>query len=187
MKKLIIGITAADGVRIGKMLLELLANMPEVETHLIISKNAEVNFRLECKTVLSEIETLADFCYSPDNMAARISSGSFITDGMIIAPCSMKTLSAVANGYSDNLITRAADVCLKEARKLVLMPREMPLGIIHLRNMLCAAEAGCVIVPPMLTFYNGSKTIDDMILHALGKVLLQFEIEIPEFRPWKGE
>ena len=120
-------------------------------------------------------------------MAAAISSGSFYTDGMIVAPCSMKTLSAIANGYSDSLLIRAADVCIKECRKVVLMPREMPLSRIHLRNMSLAAEAGCVIVPPMLTFYNGSKSVDDMVNHALGKALMQFGIVLPGFQSWRGD
>ena len=106
---------------------------------------------------------------------------------MIVAPCSMKTLSAIANGYSDSLLIRAADVCIKECRKVVLMPREMPLSRIHLRNMSLAAEAGCVIIPPMLTFYNGSKSVDDMINHALGKALMQFGIVLPGFQSWRGD
>lgn len=131
-------------------------------------------------------EALADVCYPPEDLAAAISSGSFYTDGMIVAPCSMKTLSAIANGYSDSLLIRAADVCIKECRKVVLMPREMPLSRIHLRNMSLAAEAGCVIIPPMLTFYNGSKSVDDMINHALGKALMQFGIVPPGFQSWRG-
>ena len=151
-----------------------------------MSRNADTNLRLELGMGRAAAEALADVCYPPEDLAAAISSGSFYTDGMIVAPCSMKTLSAIANGYSDSLLIRAADVCIKECRKVVLMPREMPLSRIHLRNMSLAAEAGCVIVPPMLTFYNGSKSVDDMINHALGKALMQFGIVLPGFRSWRG-
>ena len=179
MKKIIVGISAADGVQIGVRLLTLLREIPDVETHLVMSRNADTNLRLE-------LGMGRDVCYPPEDLAAAISSGSFYTDGMIVAPCSMKTLSAIANGYSDSLLIRAADVCIKECRKVVLMPREMPLSRIHLRNMSLAAEAGCVIVPPMLTFYNGSKSVDDMINHALGKALMQFGIVPPGFQSWRG-
>ena len=178
MKKIIVGISAADGVQIGVRLLKLLREIPDVETHLVMSRNGMVR---------AAVAALADVCYPPEDLAAAISSGSFYTDGMIVAPCSMKTLSAIANGYSDSLLIRAADVCIKECRKVVLMPREMPLSRIHLRNMSLAAEAGCVIVAPMLTFYNGSKSVDDMINHALGKALMQFGIVLPGFQSWRGD
>ena len=122
MKKLIVGISAADGVRIGQRLLELLWKMPEVETHLVISRAAERNFQLECGANAADVKALADHCYEPEDMSAAIASGSFITEGMIVAPCSMKALSAIAHGYADNLLVRAADVCLKEKRRVVLMP-----------------------------------------------------------------
>lgn len=186
MKKIIVGISAADGVQIGVRLLTLLREIPDVETHLVMSRNADTNLRLELGMDRAAAEALADVCYPPEDLAATISSGSFYTDGMIVAPCSMKTLSAIANGYSDSLLIRAADVCIKECRKVVLMPREMPLSRIHLRNMSLAAEAGCVIIPPMLTFYNGSKSVDDMVNHALGKALMQFGIVLPGFRSWRG-
>ena len=118
-------------------------------------------------------------------MAAIIASGSFVTDGMIIMPCSMKTLAGIVSGYADNLIQRAADVCIKEGRKVVLVPREMPLSRIHLRNMSEAADLGCVIVPPMLTFYSGQKTLEDEIDHIAGKILLQFGLKSPFFHAWK--
>lgn len=186
MKKIIVGISAADGVQIGVRLLKLLRETPELETHLVMSRNTDTNLRLELGMGRAEAEALADVCYQPENLAAAISSGSFYTDGMIVAPCSMKTLSAIANGYSDSLLTRAADVCIKECRKVVLMPREMPLSRIHLRNMSLAAEAGCVIVPPMLTFYNGSRSVEEMVDHALGKALMQFGITPSGFRSWQG-
>lgn len=186
MKKIIVGISAADGVQIGVRLLKLLKQTQCVETHLVMSRNTDANLRLELGMERAEAEALADICYNPEDLAAAISSGSFYTDGMIVAPCSMKTLSAIANGYSDSLLVRAADVCIKECRKVVLMPREMPLSRIHLRNMSLAAKAGCVIVPPMLTFYNGSKSAEDMIDHALGKALMQFGIVPADFKIWQG-
>ena len=120
-------------------------------------------------------------------MTAEVASGSFWTDGMIVAPCSMRTPAAGAHGYADNLLVRAADVCIKEGRRVVLMPRETPVSIIHIKNMLAAAEAGCAIVPPMLTFYNRPQEIGDIVDHVLGKALMQFGIIPPGFRPWGGD
>ena len=187
MKKLIIGISAADGVRIGWRLLELLREMSEVGTYLVVSRMAEQNFRLECGIEAERVKALANHCYEPENLAAKIASGSFYTDGMIIAPCSMKTLAAIAHGYSDNLLVRAADVCLKENRRVVLMPRETPLSLIHLRNITAAAEAGCAIMPPMLTFYNHPAGMEDQVDHVVGKALMQFGLTPDCFRPWTGE
>ena len=187
MKKLIIGISAADGVRIGWRLLELLREMSEVETYLVVSRMAEQNFRLECGIEAERVKALANHRYEPENLAAKIASGSFYTDGMIIAPCSMKTLAAIAHGYSDNLLVRAADVCLKENRRVVLMPRETPLSLIHLRNITAAAEAGCAIMPPMLTFYNHPAGMEDQVDHVVGKALMQFGLTPDCFRPWTGE
>lgn len=186
MKKIIVGISAADGVEIGLRLLKLMKEVPDLESHLVVSRSGEKNLRLQCAVEPERLAEMADYCYDSEDMAAPIASGSFVTEGMIVAPCSMKTLAAIANGYGDNLLVRAADVCLKERRRLVLMPREMPLGINHIRNMLSAAECGCSIVPPMLTFYNGSRTIEDMVDHALGKAMLQFGICLPGFKSWKG-
>ena len=129
---------------------------------------------------------MADVVHEDDNLGASISSGSFETDGMVIVPCSMKTLSAVAMGFAENLVVRAADVCLKEGRKVVLVPREMPFGKIHCRNMLTAAENGCVIIPPVLTFYNESMTIEGQIDHIIGKILMQFGLKYERFKPWEG-
>lgn len=186
MKKLIIGISGADGVCMGWRALELLREMPEVETHLVMSRAAERNFRLECDVDAAAVKALADYCYDPEDMAAAIASGSFITEGMLVAPCSMKTLSAIANGYADTLLVRAADVCLKERRRVVIMPRETPLGLIHLRNLIAAAEAGCAIVPPMMTFYNHPVALSDQVDHVVGKALMQFGLTPPGFRPWTG-
>lgn len=183
---MIIGITAADGVRMGLRMLEVLKEQPEVETHLVISSRAEECFRLECGIDTTRVCALADHCYDSDNTAAAIASGSFETDGMIIAPCSMKSLAAIACGYSDNLLVRAADVCLKERRKLVLLTRETPLSLIHLRNMLTVTEAGAVVLPPMLTFYNSPESIEDQIDHVLAKALMQFGLTPGSFHPWQG-
>ncbi len=187
MKRIIVGISGADGVCLGSHLLKTLYAMPDVETHLVMTSSAERNFLLEGTETPDEVKRLADVCHNPDNMAASIASGSFRTDGMIIAPCSMKTLAHIVSGCADNLLLRAADVCLKEGRKVVLIPREMPLSRIHLRNLLSASEAGCHIVPPVLTFYNHPATVEDHINHIIGKSLMLLGIEPPFFRAWQGE
>lgn len=185
MKKIIIGISGADGVCMGVRLLELLKSLEGVETHLVMTDAAERNLQLDDYDV-AKVYGLADHIYSKSDMAAKISSGSFITEGMLVVPCSMKTLAAITSGYTENLLQRAVDVCLKENRKVVLVPREMPLGRIHLRNLLTANELGCTIVPPVLTFYNHPATIQDHIDHILGKALLQFGIVLPSFKSWEG-
>jgi len=186
MKRLIIGLTGADGVCLGVRLLELLREMPDIETHLVMTEAAERNLLLEGKTTPDGVRALADKCYAIDDMTALIASGSFVTAGMLIVPCSMKSLAALTCGYTENLLQRAADVCLKEKRRVVLVPREMPLGRVHLRNLLTADELGCTIVPPVLTFYNKPQNIQDHIDHILGKALLQFDIQLPAFRAWEG-
>ena len=185
--RLIIGISGASGVCMGYSLLQALKDMPQVETHLVITKGAAENFRLETDFSLEEVTKLADFSYSNKDLAAPIASGSFRTEGMIIIPCSMKTLAGIASGFSENLLLRAADVCLKEGRPLVLVPREPPLSRIHLRNLKEAADSGCTIIPPMLTFYNRADTVEKQVQHILGKVLNCFGIEYSAFVPWKGE
>lgn len=185
--RIILGISGASGVLMGYKMLLVLKNIPDCEVHLVISKAAKLNFRLETDLYVEEIEALADFCYLDDDMAALISSGSFVTSGMILMPCSMKTLAAIANGYAANLLARAADVCLKENRRVVLVPREMPLGKIHLENMSKAMELGCSIIPPMLTFYNQPRSLDEQINHIIGKVLMQFNLPYERFRAWCGE
>ncbi len=184
--RLIVGISGASGVVMGQQLLSVLKNMPDVETHLVLTEGAVKNFEEETNLCIKEVERLADFVHSNQNLAAPISSGSFKTDGMIIIPCSMKTLSGVAHGFAENLIIRAADVCIKEGRKLVLVPREMPFSLLHLENMQRAARYGCTIIPPLLTFYNGLKTTEEQVHHILGKVLMQFGLEIEGFKPWQG-
>lgn len=184
--KMIVGVSGASGVVMSYYLMNALRRA-DCETHLVVTDAARSTWELETEKPFDDLLSLAHAVYKPHDMAARISSGSFVTDGMIIMPCSMKTLAGIVSGYTDNLLLRAADVCLKEGRKLVLCPREMPLGRIHLRNLHEAADLGCAVVPPMLTFYNAPQTIDDQINHVVGKVLLQFGIHSPDFSPWEPE
>ncbi|MDF2524178.1 MAG: pad1 2 [Clostridiales bacterium] len=185
--RLIIGISGASGVVLGYHLLKALKEYPECETHLVISKGAKLTFQLETKLEISEVESMADFVYDNDNLGANISSGSFKTDGMVVIPCSMKTLSAIATGYADNLLVRSADVCLKENRCVVLVPREMPFGKVHVKNMKEASDLGCIIVPPVLTLYNTPQTIEDQINHIIGKILMQFGLDYKNFKAWKSD
>ena len=185
--RLIVGISGASGVIMGYYLLKALRQIPQMEIHLIITEGAAKNFECETKLNIEDVKALADVVHDNKNMAASISSGSFKTDGMIIMPCSMKTVAGIASGYAANLLLRSADVCMKEGRKIVLVPREMPFNRIHLRNLEMLAEYGCSIVPPMLTFYNNADTVDKQIKHVIGKVLLQFGIDYKDFVAWKGE
>ena len=172
MKRIIVGLSGASGVGMGLHLVRTLRDAG-CETYLVMTEAAQQTWEYEMPgTPLSELFSLASRVYSADDMAAAISSGSFVTDGMIVLPCSMKTLAGIVSG------------CLKEGRRVVLCPREMPLGRVHLRNLLSASELGCVIVPPMLTFYNDPKTLDDQIRHVVGKALLPFGIQTPGFVPW---
>lgn len=184
--RLIVGISGASGVALGYYLLKALRRQENVETHLVITAGAIKNFAHETTLDVAAVRAEADVCYSDSNLAAAISSGSFVTDGMIVAPCSMKTLSGIVNSYDANLLVRAADVCLKEGRKVVLLPREMPLNRSHLRNLSRAAEDGCVIIPPMLTFYNNAQHLDEQVNHVIGKVLMQFGMKHAQFIPWQG-
>lgn len=185
-RRIVVGVSGATGVQLALPLVRALKEYEGIEVHLVVSDGARRTWELEFSTPIEEMLALADEVHDPHNMAASISSGSFVTDGMIVCPCSMKTLSSIATGYADNLVARAVDVCLKEQRRVVLVPREMPLGKVHLRNMLQAAEDGCVIIPPMLTFYNGPTTIDDQVYHVVGKVLRQFGLEPKRFSGWEG-
>lgn len=185
-RKIIVGISGATGAQMGYRLLQALRDMPDVETHLIISDGARVIFDRECDVTAADAEALADVVYDNHDLAAAISSGSYVTDGMIVCPCSMKSLSGMVNAYDDDLLVRAADVCRKEGRRVVLVPREVPLNQAHLRNMLQAAQDGYVILPPMLTFYNGCETTMDQVDHIVGKILMQFGITYDRFRPWEG-
>lgn len=185
-KKIILGISGASGVVLGYWLAKAL-NMAGVEIHMVVTEAARITWEYECRCLpFSQMTDLAYTNYAPEDMAAPIASGSFRTDGIIVAPCSMKTLAGIVTGYTDNLLLRAADVCLKEGRKVVLCPREMPLGKIHLRNMSEAAELGCMIIPPMLSFYSGQESAQDMLDHIVGKILMQYDINYEQFYPWEG-
>lgn len=183
MMKIVVGITGASGAIYGVRILEALKKL-NIESHLIISEWSEKTLAIETDYSLDDVKQLATHCYNIDNQAAIISSGSFITDGMIIAPCSMKTLAAISHGYSDNLISRAADVILKERRRLVLIPREAPLNQIHLENMLRLNKMGATILPPMPQFYNNPQTIDDVINHTVSRALDQLSIENNLTKRW---
>lgn len=184
--RLIVGLSGASGVIYGIRLLETLRAMPAVETHLVISRGARVNIALETAWTARAVETLADVVHSDRNLAAAISSGSFRTDGMVIVPCSMKTLSGVVHSYADNLLVRAADVTLKERRRLVLVPRESPLHVGHTRLMHEAALMGAVICPPMPAFYNAPQTVEDIVDHTVGRILDLFGLDTGKVKRWGG-
>jgi 4-hydroxy-3-polyprenylbenzoate decarboxylase len=184
--RLIVGISGASGVIYGIRLLEVLKTRPEVETHLIVSNGGKLNISLETAMNLEQVEQLASVVHSDQNLAATIASGSFSTDGMIIAPCSMKALSGIVSSYADTLMIRAADVVLKERRRLVLVPREMPLHEGHCRLMYQASRMGAIIAPPMPAFYNDPKTVDDVINHTVGRLLDLFGIDSGIVRRWRG-
>ncbi len=186
MKRLIVGISGASGVIYGIRMLEVLKIMGGVETHLIMSRFARLNIEIETTHTPQYVESLADEVHNHGNQAASMSSGSFKTDGMVIAPCSMKTLSAIANSLADNLLTRAADVVLKERRTLVLMPREAPLHVGHCKLLYEAAQLGVVIAPPMPAFYNQPQTIDDLVNHSVGRVLDLFDLDAGILKRWEG-
>lgn len=181
--KIIVGISGATGAIYGIRMLEALRHAG-VETHLILSSWAEKTIAIETDYKLDEVKALATRVHRSNNQAAIISSGSFITDGMIVAPCSMKSLAAISHGYADNLLSRAADVVLKEQRKLVLIPRESPLSAIHLENMLKLSRLGVSIVPPMPAFYNHPQTIDDIVNHTIARTLDQFGIDNSLTQRW---
>lgn len=184
--RIIVGITGASGVILGVNLLQALALHPDCETHLVMTEGARQTLAYETDLDAGRVTSLADHYHRIDNMAASISSGSFQTAGMIVMPCSMKTLAGVVSGYADNLVLRAVDVCLKEKRRVILAPRELPLSSVHLRNMAQAANDGCIIVPPMLTFYNRPETVQHMINHLVGKIMAMFGLAFHDFVPWTG-
>jgi 4-hydroxy-3-polyprenylbenzoate decarboxylase len=186
MKRLIVGISGASGVIYGIRLLEMLKATGGVETHLVMSKYARLNVEIETEYTLDYVQDLADVVHGHGNQAAKISSGSFKTDGMVIAPCSMNTLSGIAMSAANNLLVRAADVVLKERRPLVLMPREVPLHVGHCKLLYEAAQLGAIISPPMPAFYNKPETIDDLINHSVGRVLDLFDIDTGAVRRWQG-
>lgn len=183
-KRLVIGISGASGAALAVDLLLCMREQAEWETHLVVSNSAETTLRLETSEQLSDVMKLATYCHSIKNIGASIASGTFKTEGMIVVPCSMKTLSGIATGYSDNLLLRAADVTIKERRPLVLVVRESPLSTIHLRNMLTLSEMGVIIMPPMITHYNKPMSMSDLSRHITGKILDKFSIEVSGFRRW---
>ena len=184
--RLIIGITGATGTIYGVRLLERLRESG-AETHLVISRWGARTLLHETPYTREQVEALATIAYAPGDMGASISSGSFRTDGMIIAPCSAKSLAAIAHGYGENLIHRAADVVLKERRKLVLAVREAPLSSIHLENMLTLARMGAMVMPPLPAFYNHPRTIDDIVDYTVARLLDQFGVEVAGAERWVGE
>ena len=181
--RIVVGLAGSSSPIYGIRTLEVLREAG-VETHLVISDGARRTIPIEARRKVKDIEKLASVVYDNHDLAAAVSSGSFMTDGMIVAPCSMKTLAAIAHSFSDDLLVRAADVTLKERRKLVLVPRETPLHLGHLRNMERAAEIGAVILPPMPAFYHNPKTVDDIINQTVGKILDQFRIPHNLFKRW---
>ncbi|MCD9112522.1 UbiX family flavin prenyltransferase [Bradyrhizobium japonicum] len=182
-KRMIIGISGASGVSYGVRLLQLLRNAG-VETHLVMSKTAELTFAYETDLKIAEVRELANVCHAIDDMASAISSGSFRTAGMIVAPCSMRSMSEIASGVTTTLLTRAADVVLKERRRLVLMVRETPLHTGHLRTMTALSEMGAIIAPPVPAFYAKPENLEDMVEHTVGRVLDLFDIDIGVVRRW---
>jgi len=184
--KLVVAMSGASGAIYGIKALEQLKDKG-VETHLVISNWAKVTIKTETSYTVEEVMSLASHYYDEKNQGAAISSGSFKTDGMIIAPCSMKTLSGIANGYADDLLIRAADVIIKEKRKLVLVTRETPLNPIHLENMLKLSRLGVIIMPPMPAFYNTPANLEELINHTVARILDQFDIETSLMKRWTGQ
>lgn len=184
-KRLVIGISGASGVILGIELLKALRENKEWESHLVISRGAEETILQETDYELNKVLELADKFYNIRDIGASIASGTFKTEGMVVVPCSMKTLAGLATGYSDNLLLRAGDVTIKEKRKLVLVARETPLSTIHLRNMVTLSELGADILPPMMTYYNKPETLEDVNRHIIGKILDKFNIELEGFKRWE--
>jgi polyprenyl P-hydroxybenzoate/phenylacrylic acid decarboxylase-like protein len=185
-KRLIVGITGATGAVYGVHMLRTLHELDGWESHVILTDAGALNLWHELKMKRKELEKLADVAYHPKDIAATIASGSFLTEGMVIAPCSMKTLAAVAHAYADDLLSRAADVVLKERRRLVLVPRETPLNLAHLRNMTAVTEMGGIIFPPVPAFYAQPKSLDDIVAHTVARVLDLFGVHSAKLARWQG-
>ncbi len=185
-RRLVVGICGATGAIYGVRLLEVLRGAEEIETHLVISKAAERTIPWETPYSVEQVAQLATVRYPVGDVGAALSSGSFQTAGMVVAPCSVKSLGAIAHGFGDNLLARAADVTLKEQRRLVLLVRETPLTLAHIRNMAACAEMGAIMVPPVPAFYNHPKTIDDIVNHTVGRVLDLFSIDAGVVKRWEG-
>jgi len=179
----VVGITGASGVDLAVMLLERMG-AKDVEAHVVISEGAVLTYEKESRFTPADISRLAYKVHDLDDLSASIASGTFRTDGMVVVPCSMKTVAGIALGYSDNLLLRAADVTIKENRRLVLVTRECPLSRIHLKNMLALAEMGVIIMPPMLTFYHRPLTVEDMMSHIVEKILNVFGLDTDAFKRW---
>lgn len=186
LKKIIVGIGGASGVIYGVRLLEKLRAADGVETHLVMSRTAVMNLEIETEHAPADVSALADHTYRHNDVAAALASGSFKTDGMVVAACSMKTLSAIVHSYTDNLLTRAADVCLKERRRLILMPRETPLHAGHCKLLLEAAQLGAMIAPPMPAMYAKPETVDDLIDHTVGRIMDLLDIDSDFVKRWRG-
>jgi 4-hydroxy-3-polyprenylbenzoate decarboxylase len=184
--RLIIGMSGASGVIYGIRLLEVLSRVEQVETHLVLSDSAKLNIAIETDRSAKEVQALADEVYSNKDIAARLASGSFKTDGMIVAPCAVKTLSAIANSYADSLLVRAADVVLKERRRLVLVPRETPLHTGHCELLLKASQMGAVLAPPMPAHYINPMTVDELVDHHVGRILDLFDLDPGLVQRWQG-
>lgn len=183
-KRLVIGISGASGAILGIGVLQALKDLPEWETHLVVTRSAELTIAEETGWTASEVMALADMAYDIGSFGANIASGTFRTEGMIVVPCSMKTVAGIACGYSDNLLLRAADVTIKERRKLVVVPRESPLSVIHLRNILTLAEAGAIVIPPVVAYYAKPFGLEDVNRHIIGKILDKFDIEVSGYARW---
>ncbi len=186
LKRVIVGISGASGVIYGIRLLQVLQQGGEVETHLVLSAAAKATIAQETTWKVSEVEALASVVHQPNDVGASIASGSFVTLGMVIVPCSIKTLSAVANSYSADLMSRAADVCLKEGRPLILCVRETPLHLGHLRLMTQATESGAIIMPPVPAFYGNPSTLAEVIDGTIGRILLRLGVDNELYTKWKG-
>lgn len=182
--RLVIGLSGASGAPLAVQLLSMLRNLDEYESHVVFTRGFTETLAVETNISVKELINLSDKVYDNDTIGASIASGTFRTIGMVIVPCSMKTLAGIAHGYSDNLLLRAADVTIKERRKLVLVARETPLNPIHLGNMLTLSQLGVVIMPPMLSYYNRPQSIDDMSNHIVCKILDVFNIDVPTFKRW---
>lgn len=183
--KLVVAMTGATGAPLGIRLLEALGELG-VETHLVVSRWARATITQETGYSLRDVRALASVCYSPDDQGAAVSSGSFRVDGMVVVPCSMKTLASIRTGCGEGLVGRSADVMLKERRKLVLVARETPLSAVHLENMLALTRMGAVVMPPAPAFYNHPSTISDVVEHLVARVLDQFGLDLPTARRWQG-
>lgn len=185
-KRMVIGISGASGANLAIRLLQAMRSFDEWETHLVCSDAARRTIEHETSLGYEEVAALADVAHDVNNIGASIASGSFKTEGMAVIPCSMKTLAGVAHGFADNLLIRAADVTLKERRKLILLARETPLHLGHLKNMVAAATLGAVIMPPVMTHYIKPASVADMEFHTVGKVMHEFGLELPQYRRWQG-